>query len=1560
MLGHCIHCPSSPGVLWMSFRRPNPHASFVYASASLTSWPFVALCRCACILPACEASCFYCLLTASDKCMGYAPLAACWTWPDSAPTMPVFLAHPLMYVVSSYSTAGPIHVWGMNSQQLQLVSDLDALAESMPEILPHPGLDAERRMPDHVPLPVHPSVCNGLIAADWIGVVVHAAHYTPHCFGMRLKPQQGLVSLICQARRAELAVRPHHQHVVPISPQRFAGSASLLAYSTDLADRGFVAVIADLSRVGGHYYACNIPFDCNASDFLQSVQTELDCDLDEVRVLVGRHFREQGLHEPLSASSGDVITVLRTGVLPPASISIDELFQVGEPWDLLQDVPVSQPSSCVAVWFRGSLHTFSPVYHPDHDVLAAFAAKHHISVDSLRIQVTTDISNLCCQGYPCHSLAVLSEVPDVNRDEAITGTSNDDSPKPVICDLRPLGLPPKVAWPQADHLDPPALFAAIGFQPPASGRSTDVGLSPTLAPGTEPFRAGNTGSQRLAAQAKALPARGFSASDSEASDNTDAGQVISSQALVLALDYVGKLVDFEIRAPATLQEFVDAVDEELPHSFRLRYPNLVEVVPQLSSQWATLLALPQWTMREPIVVLDLSRIDGRVFPVLFPAEAGFLDICRLAQVTHDGSFHIFAYGSNVPVGEHEVVPVIAHGSICFLPLAEAPPAPTNLRVMLTSELGWDADPDIPLGPGGPRGNYICAILAEGHRLYALKPHSGQNYLDDISAEYNIPIHWTTARAAHPRALDICVRGFRCRGAALISADFANVPVPPGISNPGDFVIALDCRAIFQGWQQYRVRNYQCLHSDLTVEYEVFAPAGFQVQIDGAALEDDNLIVQAGQTLVLHWVPCSTDLEEASPMSHDPGADMHETPSAPSSDPAVQGSLPSTPTHTRHHHALTRPEGRSRSRSPSRPSACHVLATALVMNSPTSSAAWSVDSSFSLADDAHLVLLPGVRVTAAAAVLCMTALIIWALLCSPAGDNILRVLAYYAHFSPDDASRLAPWAKRARCSDGHRMLSLCRLPVSNRRRWRSSRLLVEPPVSSTREQDVFDELRHLANDIGQAWPYMRSIDFHGPPPDAAGAGLDSMAQPLIEMHFAIMVPDFQPERIWIRARPPLDMESTLILLQTQRDPVQAARFPFLMPAVPQPCPSWGLLIAAPVWGRRHAIVVFDLMRVDGRIFAISVPAAMRCRGLLQLAQLPPGLAVHVLIGFDAVPVPPERGLHLLQGQCITFVPTHTMSGPVATFDTLLLARDGWAPGPAYPTSTQADCYGIATEAATHLLVVDPNRPRRFYIDVADQSGIPAADCVVVLARPPVRDCLTFGFDCCNVLAAVRQTPDVDRSFCIIIVDCRAILRGWLAWRAPASILQIAALEGHLEALAPPSWYLVVSGPRPLSGRRAVSEGEVVVVECLQEPPTPVLARTTVDGTSANGEVAAPPTAPTPSPSASYAAHVQGLATPRNHPDVPRSSGLRWTQVSRSKLHPLLWQIPGRLARGGLLVTALALLLACCLVQPAAAAPASWSGEPQDEAGRLPPVAALAGLVCGTSTLAASASRQYISP
>ena len=83
-------------------------------------------------------------------------------------------------------------------------------------------------------------------------------------------------------------------------------------------------------------------------------------------------------------------------------------------------------------------------------------------------------------------------------------------------------------------------------------------------------------------------------------------------------------------------------------------------------------------------------------------------------------------------------------------------------------------------------------------------------------------------------------------------------MPPGLNAPGDFLIALDCRAIFQGWQQYLVRDFFCPHSALAEFYDTFAPDGFHVQIEGAELTGDNLIVGRGQVLTLVWAPFTPD------------------------------------------------------------------------------------------------------------------------------------------------------------------------------------------------------------------------------------------------------------------------------------------------------------------------------------------------------------------------------------------------------------------------------------------------------------------------------------------------------------------------------------------------------------------------------------------------------------------------------------------------------------------------------------------------------------------------------
>ena len=72
-----------------------------------------------------------------------------------------------------------------------------------------------------------------------------------------------------------------------------------------------------------------------------------------------------------------------------------------------------------------------------------------------------------------------------------------------------------------------------------------------------------------------------------------------------------------------------------------------------------------------------------------------------------------------------------------------------------------------------------------------------------------------------------------RGLRLCHGSFPNVPVPPGLSRPGDFAVALDCRPILQGWRQHVVRDYVCSRDELVgPSFSYSMPAGFRVLIQG--------------------------------------------------------------------------------------------------------------------------------------------------------------------------------------------------------------------------------------------------------------------------------------------------------------------------------------------------------------------------------------------------------------------------------------------------------------------------------------------------------------------------------------------------------------------------------------------------------------------------------------------------------------------------------------------------------------------------------------------------------
>ena len=168
------------------------------------------------------------------------------------------------------------------------------------------------------------------------------------------------------------------------------------------------------------------------------------------------------------------------------------------------------------------------------------------------------------------------------------------------------------------------------------------------------------------------------------------------------------------------------------------------------------------------------------------------------------------------------------------------------------------------------------------------------------------------------------------------------------------------------------------------------------------------------------------------------------------------------------------------------------------------------------------------------------------------------------------------------------------------------------------------------------------------------------------------------------------------------------------------------------------------------------------------------------------------------------------------DNMLRTGDLWGPGPAFPSSTRADCYCLATEVDHRLLVLDPRRPGAYRAFTAAESQIPEPECLISPAWPPVLDSTVSGCSCRTVWAVVRHQPHRPRTFCSVVVDCRALLQGWIVRRADRGWLDVSSLVHSLGSLVPPSWCLTLVHPGTIPRFRAVADGEVVVIACVPSP------------------------------------------------------------------------------------------------------------------------------------------------
>ena len=378
---------------------------------------------------------------------------------------------------------------------------------------------------------------------------------------------------------------------------------------------------------------------------------------------------------------------------------------------------------------------------------------------------------------------------------------------------------------------------------------------------------------------------------------------------------------------------------------------------------------------------------------------------------------------------------------------------------------------------------------------------------------------------------------------------------------------------------------------------------------------------------------------------------------------------------------------------------------------------------------------------------------------------------------------------------------------------AAKLLVEPSASGPPPVDALPHLRDMADALGMPWRYATPAHIAeqlllAPPQPADEAGDFPAVMPL---SFAVLAPGYVQENVVVRTFVPADVDAVLQLVQAEREPDRQRRFPMLLPALPQPSPQWGLVLALPLWDPQASIIIIDARSFDTRLFAVQSPVNVSRRVVLWLAGITQDTPVHVWSSFEPEPLHDDIEYRVFPGQCLSIVGYHLPRPDAFSLRDMLLQTASWSPRPAFPQYAPGPCYCCATERGHLLFTVDQSAPWALRPDLAAACGFDASAMHLSPAQPRVLDCAVYGHVCRTVLAVGRRPPNSEGGCTwAIVIDCRPILQGW-HYVATAGVVDFDRLEVELGELAPPFWELFIANRPAGAGHHSVCDGQVFVAE-----------------------------------------------------------------------------------------------------------------------------------------------------
>ncbi|CAE7456239.1 unnamed protein product [Symbiodinium sp. CCMP2456] len=200
--------------------------------------------------------------------------------------------------------------------------------------------------------------------------------------------------------------------------------------------------------------------------------------------------------------------------------------------------------------------------------------------------------------------------------------------------------------------------------------------------------------------------------------------------------------------------------------------------------------------------------------------------------------------------------------------------------------------------------------------------------------------------------------------------------------------------------------------------------------------------------------------------------------------------------------------------------------------------------------------------------------------------------------------------------------------------------------------------------------------------------------------------------------------------------------------------------------------------------------------------------------------------LSDGDCVSFVPRHSLPGPYYHLEEMLQSATAWEQFPAVP-------FGPATAS---FCVVGDNGYRRVAADdtslVVDRAalvrdfGLTPGTALVQMAAPPASDVALNGFYCRNA-CAVSDPFDIsevgrEAITALTVIDCRAMLQGWQLCVSTDGFVSCGALREEFSVFCPPGWCVHLEGLEGDQDRCLLHPGKVIYASYVPLPHHPEAA------------------------------------------------------------------------------------------------------------------------------------------